>query len=151
MSKSIQPPSANQITQEQAEQQLNQLVSEIRLLEQYHNEIVERIQTASAGLSDMRSAVQSIDALAQNSKGDFLLPIGGGLLLPASNLDSKKLILSVGAGVAIEKDFDSAKAFLMAREKQLEAGLNSLEQQRKEISSRLDAGKNLLQQITGQN
>ena len=99
----------------------------------------------------MRAAVQSIDALAQNSKGDFLLPIGGGLLLPANNLDSKKLILSVGAGVAIEKDFDSAKAFLIAREKQLDAGLNQLEQQRKEISSRLDAGKNMLQQVTGQN
>ena len=150
MSKPNRSPSTNQVTAEQAEQQLNQLVSEIRILESYHNEIMTRMQSASAALSDMRSAVQSIDGLAQNSSGDFLLPIGAGLLLPASNLDSKKLILSVGAGVAIEKDFDSAKAFLMAREKELEIAINSLEQQRREVSSRLDAGKDLLQRITGQ-
>ncbi len=98
----------------------------------------------------MRSAIQSIDGLAQNANGDFLIPIGGGLLLPASNLDSKKLILSVGAGVAIEKDLDSAKTFLQAREKEYEIALNSLEQQRREVGSRLEAGRNLLQQITGQ-
>ena len=51
----------------------------------------------------MRSAIQSIDGLAQNANGDFLIPIGGGLLLPASNLSPKKLILSVGVAVAIEK------------------------------------------------
>ena len=150
MSKPNPSPTSNQMTQEQVEQQLNQLVSEIRLLEQYYNEISQKIQTASAEYSDMRSAIQSIDGLAQNANGDFLIPIGGGLLLPASNLDPKKLILSVGAGVAIEKDLDSAKTFLQTREKEYDAGLNALEQQRREISSRLEAGRNLLRQITGQ-
>ena len=151
MSKPNPSPSANQATQDQVEQQLNQLVSEIRLLEQYYNEVSQKIQSASAEYSDMRSAIQSIDGLAKNSNGDFLIPIGGGLLLPASNLDPKKIILSVGAGVAIEKDLDSAKAFLQTRVKEFEAGLNTLDQQRREISSRLEAGRNLLQQITGQN
>ncbi|MGA2874685.1 MAG: prefoldin subunit alpha [Nitrososphaerales archaeon] len=150
MSKPNPSPSANEMTQEQVEQQLNQLVSEIRLLEQYNNEISQKIQSASAEYSDMRSAIQSIDGLAQNANGDFLIPIGGGLLLPASNLSPKKLILSVGAGVAIEKDLDSAKTFLQAREKEYDAGLNTLDQQRREISSRLDAGRNLLRQMTGQ-
>ena len=52
--------------------------------------------------------------------------------------------------MAIEKDLESAKAFLQAREKEYDAGLNTLDQQRREISSRLDAGRNLLRQITGQ-
>ncbi len=149
MSRPNQPP-PSQVTQEQAEQQLNQLVGEIRLLESYYNEIVSRIQAASQGLAEARSAVQSIDALAQNPNGEFLLPIGGGLFLPASNLESKKLILSVGADVAIEKDFDSAKTFLLAREKELETALVSLEKQRREIGSRLDAGRNLLEKVTSQ-
>ena len=90
MSKPNPSPSTNQTTEEQAEQRLNQLVSEIRLLEQYYNEITQKIQNASAEYTDMRSAIQSIEALAKNANGDFLIPIGGGLLLPASNLDSKK-------------------------------------------------------------
>lgn len=120
------------------------------MLEAYYNEVVGRMQAASAALSDTRSALQAIDGLAQNPNGDFLFPIGGGLLLPLSNLEAKKLILSVGAGVAIEKDFDSAKVFLQAREKELEKAAIALEQQRKEIGSRLDAGRSVLQQIAGQ-
>ena len=150
MSKQNPGTSPPQFTQEQAEQQLNQLLSEIRTLEAYYNEIVARIQAASAAVSDIRSAVLSIDCLAQNQNEDFLLPIGAGMLLPAANLSTKRLIVNVGGGVAIEKDLDSAKAFLKARERELETALNSLEQQRREISSRLEAGRNILQQITGQ-
>ncbi len=150
MSNPIPSTPQNQMTQEQAEQQLNQLLQEIRLLESYYNEIVSRIQAASSGLSDIRSSVRSIDALTENQGKDFLLPIGAGLLLPSENVNSKQLIVSVGAGVLIEKNLDSAKAFLMAREKELESALNSLEQQRREIASRLETGRNILQQLTGQ-
>ncbi|HYB03945.1 MAG TPA: hypothetical protein VED17_05765, partial [Nitrososphaerales archaeon] len=106
-----------QMTEEQAERQLNQLVTEIQTLEAYYNDIVSRIQAASAGLSDFRAAIQAVDVLMQSSKNDLLIPIGGGLLLPVSDVEGKRLILSVGAGVAIEKDLDSSKVFLQAREK----------------------------------
>ena len=142
------PP--KEITQEQAEQQLNQLVSEIRTLEAYYNEIVSRMQSASNGLTEFRAAIQAVDALNQGQKSDLLIPIGGGLLLPVSEVETKRLILSVGAGVAIEKDMDSAKSFLQAREKELERAVDALEQQRKEIGSRLESGKAVLQQLTGQ-
>ena len=142
------PP--KEITQEQAEQQLNQLVSEIRTLEAYYNEIVSRMQAASNGLTEFRAAIQAVDALNQGQKSDLLIPIGGGLLLPVSEVETKRLILSVGAGVAIEKDMDSTKSFLQAREKELERAVDALEQQRKEIGSRLESGKAVLQQLTGQ-
>src|SRR5580704_1548273 len=120
MSRSNSPitQSPPQLTEEQAEQQLNQLVSEIRTLEAYYNEIVSRIQAASGGLSDFRAAIQGVDALIQNPKSELLVPIGGGLLLPVNNIEAKSLILSVGAGVAIEKDLNSCKVFLQAREKE---------------------------------
>lgn len=139
---------AGQLTEEQAEQQLNQLLNEIRMLETYYNETVNRIQVASAGLTDARMAIQALEGLDQNPNGELLVPIGGGLLMPTKNSDAKKIILSVGAGVALEKDFNSAKVFLQAHEKDLEKALNSLEQQRREIGTRLDAGKSILQRLT---
>ncbi|HXQ92223.1 MAG TPA: prefoldin subunit alpha [Nitrososphaerales archaeon] len=139
-----------EITEEQAEQQLNQLVSEIRTLESYYNEIMSRMQAASNGLTEFRAAIQAVDTLNQSEKNDLLIPIGGGLLLPVSEVQAKRLILSVGAGVALEKDLDSAKIFLQAREKELERAVNTLEQQRKEIGSRLESGRAVLQQLTGQ-
>jgi len=83
-------------------------------------------------------------------KNDLLIPIGGGLLLPVSDVEGKRLILSVGAGVAIEKDLDSSKAFLQAREKELERAASALEQQRREIGSRLESSRAVLQRLTGQ-
>jgi prefoldin alpha subunit len=139
-----------EITEEQAEQQLNQLVSEIRTLESYYNEIMSRMQAASNGLTEFRAAIQAVDTLNQTEKNDLLIPIGGGLLLPVLEVQAKRLILSVGAGVALEKDLDSAKVFLQAREKELERAVNALEQQRKEIGSRLESGRTVLQQLTGQ-
>jgi prefoldin alpha subunit len=142
--------SSNQMTEEQAERQLNQLVSEIQTLEAYYNDILTRIQAASAGLSDFRAAIQAVDALMQSEKSELLIPIGGGLLLPVSDVEGKRLILSVGAGVAIEKNLDSAKAFLQAREKELERAATALEQQRREIGNRLESSRAVLQRLTGQ-
>ncbi|HZW55148.1 MAG TPA: prefoldin subunit alpha [Nitrososphaerales archaeon] len=136
--------------QAQAEQQLNQLVGELRLLEAYHQEILSREQAASAALSDTRSALEALSGLVQNPKSEVLLPIGGGLLLSAKDLEVRKLIVSVGAGVAIERDIESAKLFLQAREKELDKAISTLDQQRREISSRLESGRAALQQLTGQ-
>lgn len=144
------PSPQNQITEEQAERQLNQLVAEIQTLESYYNDVISRIQAASAGLSDFRAALQALDVLMQNQKNDLLLPIGGGLLLPVSDVEAKRLILSIGAGVAVEKDLESAKAFLQAREKELERAATALEQQRREVGSRLDSSRAVLQRLTGQ-
>jgi prefoldin alpha subunit len=140
----------NQITEEQAERQLNQLVNEIQTLEAYYNDILSRIQAASAGLSDFRAALLAVDSFMQSSKSDLLIPIGGGLLLPVSEVEGKRLIVSVGAGIAIEKDLDSTKTFLQAREKELERAATALEQQRREIGSRLESSRSVLQRLTGQ-
>ncbi len=146
----IPPQQQQQISEEQAERQLNQLVSELRLLEQYYSEISTRLQAASAGLSDIRSAILAVDGLAKNQKSDMLVPIGGGLLLPIGSVEAKRVVMSVGAGVAIEKDLDSARAYLQAREKELEKAVQALDQQRREIGSRLETGRAVLQQVTGQ-
>jgi prefoldin alpha subunit len=136
--------------EEVQEKHLNELVAEIQILESYYNQIVSNMQTATAALSEIGSTIQSIDGLARNVNADLLIPIGGGLWLPVSGQDSKKLVLSVGAGVAIEKDFDSAKVFLQAREKEYEKAKNTLEQNSKEIGSRLEIAKNLVQQVNAQ-
>jgi prefoldin alpha subunit len=134
----------------QAEQQLNQLLTEIRLLENYYQEALARVQAASTALTDSRSAIEAINAIAADPKNEFLLSIGGGLLLPVKDLGSTKLLLSVGAGVVIEKDLDSAKAFLQTRQKELEKALTTLDQQRREIGTRLDQDRAVLRQATGQ-
>lgn|SRR5579875_1531875 len=136
--------------QAQAEQQLNQLVSELRVLEAYYQEVSARQQAASAALTDTRSALEAITGLAKSPKNEVLIPIGAGLLLPAKDLDASRFVVSVGAGVALEKDLASATQFLENRQKELQSALSSIDQQRREIGSRLEAGRAALQELTGQ-
>jgi prefoldin alpha subunit len=139
------PNSASQL-----EQKLNQLVAEVRLLEAYYQEVEIREQTASAALADTRSAQEAIGALSSSSESDVLVPIGGGVLLPAKAPPARKLIVNVGANVALEKSPDSAKVFLQNRQAELEKAVTALEQQRRELAARLDAGRAAIQQMAQQ-
>ena len=145
---STQPLGANVQTQEQAQEKFNQLVQEVRLLEAYYQEIVSRQQAMSAGILEARAALEALDGLSKSEKTDLLVPIGGGALLSVNTPPIEKLIVSVGAGVAIEKDLISAKAFLTSRRQELEKAVSALEGQRKEIGSRLEAEKVALQRMT---
>ena len=143
-----QPLGANVPTQEQAQERFNQLVQEVRLLEAYYQEVISRQQAMSAGISETRAALEALDGLSKSEKTELLVPVGGGTLLPVSAAPVDKLVVSVGAGVAVEKDLTSAKAFLTSRRQELEKAVSTLEEQRKEIGSRLEAQKATLQRMT---
>ncbi len=145
---STQPLSSNVQTQDQAQEKFNQLVQEVRLLEAYYQEIISRQQGMSAGILEARAALEALDGLSKSEKTDLLVPIGGGALLSVSAPPIEKLVVSVGAGVAIEKDLASAKSFLATRKQELEKAISALEEQRKEIGSRLEAEKVALQRMT---
>jgi prefoldin alpha subunit len=142
------PRRPTQSTENQLEQQINQLVGELRVLEAYFQEIEIRRQTASAALLDTRAASEALGAMSATSDNELLVPIGGGLLLPVNSGPVKKFVVNIGAGAAVEKSPDSAKIFLQSREKELEKAVTTLEQQRTEVSSRLEAGRAALQQIS---
>ncbi len=135
-------------TQAQVEERVNQLVAELRVLEAYYQEIDVRRQTASAALLDTRAASEALNAMSATSDNDLLIPIGGGMLIPVTSGPLKRFVVNVGAGIAIEKNADSAKIFLQSRESELEKAVTALEQQRMEVGSRLEAGRSALQQLT---
>ena len=136
--------------QAQAEEQYDRLVQEVRVLESYYQEATSRLQSASDALNETRSSIEAVDGLAKSPKSEVLLSIGSGVLLPMKEVEVKKYLISVGAGIAIEKDVTSVRAFLDARQREIQQAVSMLEQQRREINTRLEAGKSALKQITGQ-
>ena len=141
--------SATAQDQQQIQEQFNQLVAEVRLLETYYQEVTNRQQAVSAALLDTRAALEALDALSKSEKNNLLVPLGAGSLIFATAEPLDKIIVSVGAGVAIEKSLESAKSFLQTRRQDLEKAVSSLDSQRKEIGSRLDVGRATIQRITG--
>lgn len=92
-------------------EELSVLVYEQRrildLIEALYNELA----TLERSLMENRNALDILNKYKSDldaSEHDTLLPIGGGVYLPVSISRPAKIIVSVGAGIYLERDLDSA-------------------------------------------
>jgi len=60
---------------------------------------------------------------------------------------NEKLIVNVGAGVAVEKDKDSAINFLESRLKEMEVALQETAGQKQQVATSLEQGKQQMEQL----
>ena len=62
-------------------------------------------------------------------------------------IPNQKLILNVGAGVAIEKDQNYAINFLESRLKEMQVALQEIGGQKQQVSASLEQGKQQMNQL----
>ena len=101
-------------------------------------------------IRDANSAVKSIQELKSNPDSETLVPVGMGTFIKTKSIPNEKVVLNVGAGVAIEKDHDSALNFLESKIKELEVALQETNTQRQQIAANIEQGKQQMQQIMQQ-
>ena len=130
-----------------SEEQAQQLMQQMQMLETYFSDLSQRETTFLSVFKEATAAIESIKSLNQKSESDTLIPIGMGTYLPAKILPSQKIILNVGAGVAIEKDFQSAINYLEARIKELEVALQDNMAKKQDAASRLEQGRTQINQL----
>ena len=73
-----------------------------------------------------------------------------GTFIKTKTIPNEKIVVNVGAGIAIEKDHDSALSYLESKIKELEVALQETNSQRQQIASNLEQGKQQMQQIMQQ-
>ncbi len=73
-----------------------------------------------------------------------------GSFVKAKISSTEKLILNIGAGVAIEKDKDGAINFLESRLKEMEVALKDTAVQKQQVMSNLDMGKQEINRLMQQ-
>ncbi len=112
------------------EEELRRLSVELRFLEQTAEAIQSRINMVNAAITDLtyaNTALEGIEKEKENS--ELLVPIGGGSHIKAKLENSDKVIVSMGAGVSIEKTLQEAKEIIKKRLENLEKTRTSLQQQ----------------------
>ncbi|MGH1522242.1 MAG: prefoldin subunit alpha [Nitrosopumilus sp.] len=130
-----------------SEEQAQQLMQQMQMLETYFSDLSQRETTFLSVLKEATAAIESIKSLNQKPESDTLIPIGMGTYLPTKILPSQKIILNVGAGVAIEKDFQSAINYLEARIKELEVALQDNSAKKQDAAARLEQGRTQINQL----
>jgi prefoldin alpha subunit len=140
-------PSASDPSRQQElagmEQRINEMVQQSRILEAYMNDIMTRQVTVTRLMEEARLASSSIQGIPSDSEVESLMPIGIGVYIKTNVSPVKKLLVNLGAGVAMEKSREDALNYVEAKIKEYEVAIRQLESQRQEIAMRM-------QQIQGQ-
>ena len=129
-----------------AEETVNALVVEIRVLEGTYNELTARQNLLERALLESRAALESIKGLDGKST-EVLTQIGGGAMLRSSPPSTEKVLINVGASVVIEKSKEEAVAMLEDRSRDVEKTIVSLVGERNEIAERLNSDRDLLNNL----
>ena len=119
---------------------------EVRVLEGTYNELTARQNLLERALLEGRAALESIKGLDGMSP-EVLTQIGGGAMLHSAPPSTDRVLINVGANIVIEKSKEEAVAMLEERGRDVEKTIVSLVGQRNEIADRLNADRDLLNNL----
>ncbi len=91
-----------------SEQQAEQLMQQMQMLETYFSDLSQREGTFLSILREATAAIESIKSLGTKPDSDTLVPLGMGAYVPTKISSNNKIVVNIGAGVAVEKDFPTA-------------------------------------------
>ena len=130
-----------------SEEQAQQLLYQMQMMEGYLSELTQKEGTIMSIIREASSAIQSLKTIDTKTNNETLVPVGLGTFIKTKTVPNEKLILNIGAGIAIEKDKDSAINFLELRLKEMQVALQETSNQKQQISANLEQGKQQMEQM----
>ena len=130
-----------------SEEQTQQLLYQMQMMEGYLSELTQKESTIVSIIREASSAIQSLKIVDNKTDNETLVPVGLGTFVKTKVVPNEKLILNIGAGIAVEKDKDSAINFLELRLKEMQVALQETSNQKQQISANLEQGKQQMEQM----
>ena len=130
-----------------SEEQAQQLLYQMQMLEGHLSELTQREGTIMSIIREASSAIQSLKTIDTKTDNETLVPVGLGTFIKTKTVPNEKLILNIGAGIAVEKDKDSTINFLELRLKEMQVALQDTSNQKQQISASLEQGKQQMEQM----
>jgi prefoldin alpha subunit len=125
------------------------LAVESRLLEEAVTELQSRINMTNAALAELRVSSMTLEGLEKEKKNaQLFVPIGGGSYVKARLETSKKVIVGIGADVAVEKPVKETKEELQVRIAELEKTRDSLGQQFNQVVEKIQENRRQLESVS---
>ncbi|MEM4699959.1 MAG: prefoldin subunit alpha [Candidatus Nezhaarchaeales archaeon] len=117
---------------------LEGLVMEYRLLQSLSADLQQRMALLSAILNELQAAINTIEGAEKMGEGaEVLIPIGGSSYLKARLAHGEKVIVGVGASVAVEKSLGEARKFFEERMSEVSQALASVQSQLESVALRM--------------
>jgi prefoldin alpha subunit len=131
------------------EETFRRLVVELRILEGTAEALQSRINLVNAALTELRVASMTLEGLEKEKEATSLfVPIGGGSYIKAKLETADKVIVGIGANVAVERTIKEAKENLGNRIAELEKTRTTLSQQFAQVVEKIQDDRARLEEIT---
>lgn len=120
------------------EQKINEMMQQARVLEAHLNEIISREAAVSRLLEEAKLASSAIQEIQTETEVESYVPVGVGVHMKVSVPPVKKLLINIGAGVAVEKSREDTINYIESRLKEFEIALKQLMGQKQQVSLRME-------------
>jgi prefoldin alpha subunit len=129
------------------EQRINEMVQQSRMFEAYMNDVMSKQVAVTRLLEEARLASTTIQNITSDSEVESLMPMGIGVYVRTMVPPIKKVLVNLGAGVAVEKSREDALNYVESRIKEYEVAARQLEAQRQEVAMRMDQLQSQINQM----
>ena len=134
------PDNSNQVS---AEQKVNEMIQQSKILEAYMNDILTKESTVNRLIAEAHLASEAIQELSTSAKQEeSLVPIGIGIYLKVSVPTVTNLLVNVGSGVTIEKSKENTKNYVELKLKEFELASKQLQSQKDQVAARMNQLQN---------
>ncbi len=130
-----------------SDEQALQLMKQMQALEEYFAYLNQQEATMISVLREATSAIETLKTLKTKPESDTMMPIGMGAYVKSKILSDDKILLNIGAGIAVEKNVDSAMNYLEKRLKEIEIAVQDVHAKKQDVAKRLEQGKSYMNQL----
>lgn len=132
------------------EETFRRLAVELRILEGTADAIQSRANMVNGALTELVVASMTLEGLEkEKTDAPLFVPIGGGSYIEAKLGSEDKIVVSIGAGIAVERTLKEAKDTVSSRIAELEKTRNTLEQQLRQVIDKIQDNRAQLQELSG--
>ncbi|MDD3984877.1 MAG: prefoldin subunit alpha [Methanobacterium sp.] len=135
-------------------QRLEALMNELNTYQGQAEVLQQQIETLNATITELQIAMDTLKTVKGQENKETLVPIGAGSFLITELKNTDEVIIGLGAGVAVKKTVDDAKATIAEQKKELEelkdkmaSDLHKITQY---IMQRSPEAEELMQKVEGQ-
>jgi len=131
------------------EETFRRLAVELRILEGTADALQSRVSLVNATLTELVVSRMTLEGLEkEKTDAPLFVPIGGGSYIEAKLGSEDKVVVSIGAGAAIEKTLKEAKDTVGSRIAELEKTRTTLEQQLRQVIGKIQDNRAQLQELS---
>jgi prefoldin alpha subunit len=117
--------------------ELQEMILTYRILESRLDSLLKQRDILTSKFVEAQSTIQSIDEMGKGENG-ILFPIGSETYVVGDVKDRGKIVVEIGANIALEKTPGEAKLMLEKRKAEIEGALNTVQSNIIEISNRME-------------